>query len=187
MKGEHIQAGGTSRKANKPSTEVSFKFFFLNVKKISDSTFSLKVSKIKVTKIRLAVFERLIAYLWKDTNRLHRMRRPNRHIVYLTTTVPHCTFRCCSKSRMGFMETIYHSVKQMSHVGTCVPDGVLPEPIVHKFSRWGLTLRFTFYATSETSNYLFYLTLYVPCIMLQCVLNPTRCNTSYKWSLLSIN
>ena len=29
-------------------------------------------------------------------------------------------------------------------------------------------------------------TLYVPCIMFQCVDKPTRCNTSYDWSLLSI-
>ena len=31
------------------------------------------------------------------------------------------------------------------------------------------------------------LPLYVPCIMFQCVDKPTRCNTSYEWSLLSIN
>ena len=31
------------------------------------------------------------------------------------------------------------------------------------------------------------LTLYVPCIMFQCVDKPTRCSTSYEWSLLSIN
>ena len=31
------------------------------------------------------------------------------------------------------------------------------------------------------------LTLYVPCIMFQCVDKPTRCNTYYEWSLLSIN
>jgi hypothetical protein len=30
------------------------------------------------------------------------------------------------------------------------------------------------------------LTLYVPCIMFQCVDKPTRCNTSYERSLLSI-
>ena len=30
------------------------------------------------------------------------------------------------------------------------------------------------------------LKLYVPCIMFQCVDKPTRCNTSYEWSLLSI-
>ena len=32
-----------------------------------------------------------------------------------------------------------------------------------------------------------YLTLYVPSIMFQCVDKPKRCNTSYEWSLLSIN
>ena len=31
------------------------------------------------------------------------------------------------------------------------------------------------------------LMLYVPCIMFRCVDKPTRCNTSYEWSLLSIN
>ena len=31
-----------------------------------------------------------------------------------------------------------------------------------------------------------FLTLYVPCIMFQCVDKPTRCNTSYEWSLLFI-
>ena len=31
------------------------------------------------------------------------------------------------------------------------------------------------------------LPLYAPCIMFQCVDKPTRCNTSYEWSLLSIN
>ena len=31
-----------------------------------------------------------------------------------------------------------------------------------------------------------FLKLYVPCIMFQCVDKPTRCNTSYEWSLLSI-
>ena len=30
------------------------------------------------------------------------------------------------------------------------------------------------------------LTLYVPCIIFQCVDKPTRCNTSYEWSLLFI-
>ena len=30
------------------------------------------------------------------------------------------------------------------------------------------------------------LTLYIPCIMFQCVDKPTRCNTSCEWSLLSI-
>ena len=29
--------------------------------------------------------------------------------------------------------------------------------------------------------------LYVPCIMFQCVDKPTRCNAPYEWSLLSIN
>ena len=31
------------------------------------------------------------------------------------------------------------------------------------------------------------LKLYVPCIMFRCVDKPTRDNTSYEWSLLSIN
>ena len=38
--------------------------------------------------------------------------------------------------------------------------------------------------SSERSS--FNLTLYVPRIMFQCVDKPTRCNTSYEWSLLSI-
>ena len=32
----------------------------------------------------------------------------------------------------------------------------------------------------------YFLTLYVPCIVLQCVDKPTRCHTSYEWSLLFI-
>ena len=36
-------------------------------------------------------------------------------------------------------------------------------------------------------NFIYNLTLYIPCIMFQCVDKPTRCNTSYEWSLLSIN
>ena len=39
----------------------------------------------------------------------------------------------------------------------------------------------------EYQIYIFFnLTLYVPCIILQCVDKPTRCNTSYKWSLFFI-
>ena len=34
---------------------------------------------------------------------------------------------------------------------------------------------------------IYFLTLYVPSIMFQCVDKPTRCNTSYEWSLLTIN
>ena len=36
-------------------------------------------------------------------------------------------------------------------------------------------------------NEAIFLTLYVPCIMFQCVDKPTRCITSYERSLLSIN
>jgi len=31
------------------------------------------------------------------------------------------------------MENIHYSVKQVTHVGTCVHDGVLHESVVHKF------------------------------------------------------
>lgn len=58
-------------KLERTSTEILFAFS-LNVKKISGSIFSLKVSNIIVTKIRSTVFERLIFYLGKDFNRLHR-------------------------------------------------------------------------------------------------------------------
>jgi hypothetical protein len=63
MKGENIKVGSTSRKANRSSIEVSFTFFFLNVKKISGSTFYFEVSNIKIMKILSAVFVGFVAYL----------------------------------------------------------------------------------------------------------------------------
>jgi len=56
-------------------TDLQLKYpatFFLNLKKISGSAFTLNVPNIIATKIRSAVLEGLIAYLGKDFNRIHR-------------------------------------------------------------------------------------------------------------------